>query len=570
MNERKKRTAVKLILIIFFLIFFIFLFWYFYKPSDSRTFGEKIKSDFNLFPFKDLVISNKEQNTKKNNNNKNKEEKNNNNKEEKIPRLRQISKKPTAGVYFDLLNKEEIKKINKKRDIKKKILDKDFVSEIVYILSKNNHVYRTYTDTLKENRVSNITIPKIQEVLFFDKDNFIVRYLNKNTIKTYSIFLSEKSEEELAIEKEQNKDILVDENLKKFNGLFLPNNILEITKSPNNSDIFYLYKKNGEYIGVKSNKLGDNPKKIKKFDFFEWNINWVDSNKILFTSKPSKETHSIAMELNLNNGSFIKKSKSLLAGNSLPNRDYSKILFSGINGENIFLMIWDKDKDSRKITRISTVVDKCVWSKNNIDVYCAVPIRGLDKNQPDSWYRGYNYFNDRIFKINTNTLKSELIYSNRGNDPHFDMVNIALDATERYIYWIDKKTRFAWSWQIKEDLSDDLKELEELEKQLNEIDKKTGKKLGAGKKCSTEQIITQNMQAGDRNGKYSSWQKGTITEVKKLQAHMNRLGFSAGAEDGILGPNTDEAIKRMQKFLGTYQDGKVGPLTRELINNSCE
>jgi len=50
---------------------------------------------------------------------------------------------------------------------------------------------------------------------------------------------------------------------------------------------------------------------------------------------------------------------------------------------------------------------------------------------------------------------------------------------------------------------------------------------------------------------------------------MNRLGFSAGAVDGILGPQTDGAIKRMQKFLGTYQDGKVGPITRGLINNSC-
>ena len=50
---------------------------------------------------------------------------------------------------------------------------------------------------------------------------------------------------------------------------------------------------------------------------------------------------------------------------------------------------------------------------------------------------------------------------------------------------------------------------------------------------------------------------------------MNRLGFNAGVVDGILGPITDGAIKRMQKFLGTDQDGYVGPKTRALINNSC-
>jgi peptidoglycan hydrolase-like protein with peptidoglycan-binding domain len=51
---------------------------------------------------------------------------------------------------------------------------------------------------------------------------------------------------------------------------------------------------------------------------------------------------------------------------------------------------------------------------------------------------------------------------------------------------------------------------------------------------------------------------------------MNRLGFKAGPVDGILGPLTDAAIKRMQKFLGTTPDGLVGPRTRVLINNSCK
>jgi hypothetical protein len=90
-----------------------------------------------------------------------------------------------------------------------------------------------------------------------------------------------------------------------------------------------------------------------------------------------------------------------------------------------------------------------------------------------------------------------------------------------------------------------------------------------GERCSADQILTNNLKAGDRNGNFSSWERATITEVKILQAHMNRLGFASGIEDGILGPITDGAIKRMQAFLGTFQDGYVGPITRSLINNSC-
>ncbi len=99
--------------------------------------------------------------------------------------------------------------------------------------------------------------------------------------------------------------------------------------------------------------------------------------------------------------------------------------------------------------------------------------------------------------------------------------------------------------------------------------------LGNPGQCSSDLLITQNMKMGARNGRINNYSRVTIAnkeilrEVKILQTHMNRLGFNSGPVDGILGPITDGAIKRMQKFLGTDQDGLVGPITRSLINNSC-
>ena len=97
----------------------------------------------------------------------------------------------------------------------------------------------------------------------------------------------------------------------------------------------------------------------------------------------------------------------------------------------------------------------------------------------------------------------------------------------------------------------------------------TQPKLVSSSVCPVGQQLMQNLKTGARNGKYNSYTKAVVTEAKILQTHMNRLGFSAGPVDGILGKLTDAAIKRMQKYLGTYQDGMVGPLTRGLINNSC-
>ncbi len=93
--------------------------------------------------------------------------------------------------------------------------------------------------------------------------------------------------------------------------------------------------------------------------------------------------------------------------------------------------------------------------------------------------------------------------------------------------------------------------------------------LGTPGACAANQIITQNLRAPSRNGKYNSYTKGIVKEAKILQAHLNRLGFNSGKEDGIIGPISTGAIKRLQTFLGTKADGLIGPKTRALLNNSC-
>ncbi len=548
----KNNTIIKLILIFFFLVFFSFIFWYFYKPTQEGNFIENLTdNNINLFPFGDNIIPEEK---KENEERLKTDDEYKEYFQEKIPRLRQISQVPTAGVYFELLSKEEIINYNLGKSKEKQISLDNKISEIRYIVSKNGHIFNTHTHTIKENRISNITIPKIYQTLFFNKDNFIIRYLNKNNdIKTYSISLSKKTSEE--IDRKENQNIDFDENIRKFDGVFFPNNLIQITKSPFEDKVFYLEKKeNNDIVGIVSTTWAYNTEKIFDFDFQEWNIQWVSKNEILFNSMPSRKTHSISMILNLKDKTFRKISRPLLAGNALANYDFSKILYSGIFSGQYTLLIYDQKKKLRTPLNISTLVDKCVWSKNNIDVYCAVPRAPLTLDQPDAWYRGYQYFTDNIYKINTETGFSFLIYSQRSGDPKFDILDLNLDASENYLYWIDKRTNTAWSWQIYENLKIGL---------VNNIT------LGGGQKCTQNQILTQNLRIGDRDGKYSDWEKEIITDIKILQKHLTRLDFYKGSLNGILGPLTQQAIKEMQKFLGTYQDGIIGPITRGLLNNSC-
>lgn len=54
-------------------------------------------------------------------------------------------------------------------------------------------------------------------------------------------------------------------------------------------------------------------------------------------------------------------------------------------------------------------------------------------------------------------------------------------------------------------------------------------------------------------------------DVKELQMLLNRLGFNAGREDGIFGRQTDAALRRFQHETGVPADGIVGPATLEAL-----
>jgi N-acetylmuramoyl-L-alanine amidase len=54
-------------------------------------------------------------------------------------------------------------------------------------------------------------------------------------------------------------------------------------------------------------------------------------------------------------------------------------------------------------------------------------------------------------------------------------------------------------------------------------------------------------------------------DVAELQRRLNALGFDAGREDGILGPETEDAIRRFQRDAGLVSDATCGPETVDAL-----
>ncbi len=59
-------------------------------------------------------------------------------------------------------------------------------------------------------------------------------------------------------------------------------------------------------------------------------------------------------------------------------------------------------------------------------------------------------------------------------------------------------------------------------------------------------------------------------EVRQVQQRLNELGFDAGAEDGVLGYNTQTAIKKFQTQNSLTVDGIVGPQTWEVLYSNID
>ncbi|HEY7107034.1 MAG TPA: peptidoglycan-binding protein [Acidimicrobiia bacterium] len=59
-------------------------------------------------------------------------------------------------------------------------------------------------------------------------------------------------------------------------------------------------------------------------------------------------------------------------------------------------------------------------------------------------------------------------------------------------------------------------------------------------------------------------------DVADLQRRLNRLGFDAGKEDGIFGPETAGALTEFQRNIGIGADGILGPDTTEALDRLGE
>lgn len=344
-----------------------------------------------------------------------------------LPRLRQIVNKPVAGIT-SITTKS----------------GSTTLETIRFIERANGNVFDNRTNSLAVTRVSNTTIPKVYEAKWTnDGSGVYVRYLRDKSdiIETLYANLSKVA------------TTTPEGALRELIGSHLPENIQSLTLSPSGK-IFYLGGGVGGGIGTIANADGGKPVAILNSSFSEWLPDWSYQNTIVMTTKPAANIPGFLYFLNPSTGSFVNILKNVPGLTALSDQNASELIYSTGSGGHLQSFLYTIKNPSATPLQVATLPEKCVWSKQQKEIFCAVPQIIPVGNYPDSWYQGLVSFSDDIWKIDTVTgvsTKIASILSLAGTE--IDAVKLSLTPSEDYLIFINKKDNTPWVLRLTPDIA---------------------------------------------------------------------------------------------------------------------
>ncbi|MEK7585663.1 MAG: hypothetical protein AAB477_00275 [Patescibacteria group bacterium] len=312
--------------------------------------------------------------------------------------------------------------------VKKPVAPKfEIVPSLRYVERVTGHIYQMYLDNKVESKISNSTIPSIYEATWDSKATSVIyRYLAEDN-KTINSFMA---------------------TLGGAKGEFLPTNITSVSLSPDGTKFFYLTKVPGSVIGYTRAFGEDKISKVFNSPFSEWLSQWASPQKIFLTTKPSSSVGGSLFMLNIGTGSMSKVLGGVLGLTTLANPDGSAVLYNSSTSSGPMLQVMNIDKHTTLDIFTYGLPEKCIWSLDKINIYCAVPNEISGKDYPDTWYQGRISFDDHFVKINTETQSTTEILDSV-NETAVDATNLFLSKKEDTLFFINKKDSTLWSLDLK-------------------------------------------------------------------------------------------------------------------------
>jgi hypothetical protein len=333
---------------------------------------------------------------------------------ERLPRLRQLWKDPTAGDTF--------------------FPGSGSTTAVRFVDRATGRIYESPLETLGNAKISNTTIPQVHEAIWAANGNELVfRYLKDDiTIQSfYGIMATTSSSTALT-----------------FEGYFLPEDIRDVYAAGNKILYFDPTIDTGSLIQANIN--GTAKKAVMNSEARDWSLSYTNQKTAFLQTRPSGEMRGFGYALDLATGATTKIASDIngLTGTINPAGD--RAFMSARETSTIISASYDFKTKATKTLSTRTLSEKCAWSNTKSSIiYCAVPISIPSGVYPDDWYKGKTSFSDTLLSINLATGETSTVL-----DPGFDasqnmdMMKMVVSRDDSYLTFINKKDMSLWLYRL--------------------------------------------------------------------------------------------------------------------------
>lgn len=297
----------------------------------------------------------------------------------------------------------------------------EILETINYVEKSTGHIYEYPLNIKKSEKISNSTIPGVHEAFFGNNNQSVVyRYINDSRkIQSYVATLG------------------------ATKGEFLSEDIEQIAISPSKEELFYLYNLGDKATGLIFSFKTNTKRQIFSSDFTEWLPQWVNKQAIFLTTKPSWNIEGSLYGLNTTTGALTKIFGNINGLTTLANNEGNRILYNKSTSSGPLLGLFSEN--NHKSLSIYGLPEKCVWSKDSINIYCAIPKSITTIRLPDLWYQGVVSFDDMFISIDTESGVNNIIDE---SSIGIDAINLTLSEKEDILFFINKKDGTLWGLSL--------------------------------------------------------------------------------------------------------------------------
>jgi hypothetical protein len=308
--------------------------------------------------------------------------------------------------------------------------------EFIYVWDRaTGNIFQNLASTSLVTRLSNHTLPRIEEAYFIDGLHVFVRGLdkdNESVITKYITLSKETASSTISSVYEQ----------------FVYIYAKQIAFLVDSKKMFYFTEKTGQ--GIISNVDGTGITRGIKTILTEWLSQYVNKNIVAITTKPSAYFPGYLFFINTNgsgNNNYIVGEK--YGFTTLISPDGKKVLYSEIRNNQLETVVYDVRTKKEIILTQSTISEKCVWTADSITIFCAVPQKLSLAPYPDAWYQNETSFDDNIWSINPTTGEFSLVVTLQGNTPEpIDAYNLKISKNKKYLLFQDKYSLTVWKYNL--------------------------------------------------------------------------------------------------------------------------